>query len=108
MILSGISKGKSKTQEQTFLYQSVVFYAQEISNGLFKKKTLFTFPFYSSEVFMKKEEAENFIPILIKRLVNDGSIDSRVLNDVDFYERFVKTAVHTLFISKLEIESEKV
>lgn len=107
MILSGISRNKTKTHEQTHLYQSVVFYAQEVSSGFLKKNTiLYTFPFYSSEVFMKREEAENFIPILIKRLVEDGSIDKKALSDVDFYDKYIKTAVHTVFISKLEIESE--
>lgn len=101
MILTGRSK-KSTSSEATELFQVIVFYYQNVGKG-FKKKTRYVFPFYSKEVFLTKEEAENYIPIFLKNLVNDNNIDKDVLSDQKLADEYIKTAVWPLQISKLEI-----
>lgn len=104
MILTGRSK-KSTSPEATELFQAIVFYYQNV--GKILKKTLYVFPFYSKEVFLTKEEAENYIPIFLKKLVDENNIDKKVLTDQKFADEYIKTAVWPLRISKLEIVKDE-
>lgn len=105
LILTGRSK-KSTSSEATELFQAIVFYYQNVGKG-FKKKTRYVFPFYSKEVFLTKEEAENYIPVFLKSLVNDNNIDKNILSDQKLADEYIKTAVWPLKISKLEIMKDE-
>lgn len=105
MILTGQAK-KSTQSETTELFQAIVFYYQNVGN-VFKKKTRYVFPFYSKEVFLTKEEAENYIPIFLKSLVNDNNIDKNILSDQKLADEYIKTAVWPLRVSKLEIMKDE-
>lgn len=105
MILTGRAKNNTQS-ETTELFQAIVFYYQNVEK-LFKKKTRYVFPFYSKEVFLTKEEAENYIPIFLKNLVNDNNIDKNILSDQKLADEYIKTAVWPLRVSKLEIMKDE-
>lgn len=105
MILTGRAKNNTQS-ETTELFQAIVFYYQNVGN-VFKKKTRYVFPFYSKEVFLTKEEAENYIPIFLKNLVNDNNIDKNILSDQKLADEYIKTAVWPLRVSKLEIVKDE-
>ena len=105
MILTGRAK-KSTQSETTELFQAIVFYYQNVGK-LFKKKTRYVFAFYSKEVFLTKEEAENYIPFFLKNRVNDNNIDKNILSDQKLADEYIKTAVWPLRVSKLEIMKDE-
>lgn len=105
MILTGRAKNSTQS-ETTELFQAIVFYYQNVGN-VFKKKTRYVFPFYSKEVFLTKEEAENYIPIFLKNLINDNNIDKDILSDQKLADEYIKTAVWPLRVSKLEIMKDE-
>ena len=105
MILTGRAKNSTQS-ETTELFQAIVFYYQNVGK-VFQKKTRYVFPFYSKEVFLTKEEAENYIPIFLKNLVNDNNIDKNILSDQKLADEYIKTAVWPLRVSKLEIMKDE-
>jgi len=63
----------------------------------------FVFPFYSKEIFMSREEAENFLPIFVKKLIKEEKLPENVVNkDMSVNEDIVRFGVYSLDITLLE------
>jgi len=44
-------------------------------------KQRFVFPFYSNEVFLSKQEAQNFVPLFIKKLIQEEKLPQDIILD---------------------------
>ena len=121
---------KQKNQQllPTQLYQCIAFYGKQVLDEIEElyelnkvvpilgRKTLkeinetlnkqrFIFPFYSKEIFMSQQEAEQFLPFFIKELIKEGKIPEEVIKeDRSVDDDKIKFAITTLIISTLEQE----
>ena len=64
-----------------FNRNKVKFALQNITelNSIILDKQRFVFPLYSREVFMSRQEAENFVPLFIKSLIEKETIPQDVI-----------------------------
>ena len=63
----------------------------------------FVYPFYSKEIFMSQQEATNFLPLFIKRLIKEEKIPANAIKeDRSVDEEVVKLGVAPLMITILE------
>ena len=117
------SGGQTQSKERQLpseLYQCVAFFGRPVLDELevefqkwqflFRKKDLetlqhqrFIFPFYSKEVFVSQQEATNFLPYFVKRLIADAKLPQEVINeDKSINEDIVKLGIAPLTITMIE------
>ena len=120
-----IQRDKEQSQRggraaSTALYQCVVFLGKpvieevdELNSLKFKllcpkvakriSEQRFIFPYYSKEVFGLAEEAANFFPQFIKRLISEGKLPEEViLEDKSVDESLVQLGIMDLQMTFLE------
>jgi len=93
-----------KQPESSNLYQPRVLMIRT-EKKLFKTIQS-VYPLDSKEVFITPTEATDFLPIFLNRLVKEKILDPAklFLNDNMLNEDYVKTAVVTLTITRLEFD----
>jgi len=129
------SGGGEKSKERAFpseLYQCVVFFSRPIRDEFEEiqaldsvtpiilnkgpielvknaaKEQRFVFPFHSKEIFTSQQEALNFLPIFIKRLMKEEKLPSFVINaDMSVNEDVLKPGVAPLIITMLEGQKDE-
>jgi hypothetical protein len=62
------------------MYQPMVFYT-EVHKRIFKKPLAFTMPFYSSNIFLKKEDCIAYLPYFVKKLIKDGLLPAEAISE---------------------------
>lgn len=100
--------------ESSFLYQPRVLVVTVGKQGWFKRllrrtlnePTQIVFPMDAAEVFISEQEATDFMPIFLNRLVKEKLLDPNklFLKDNVLNEDYVKTAVVRLCITRLELD----
>lgn len=100
--------------ESSFLYQPRVLVVTVGRQGWFKRllrrtlnePTQIVFPMDATEVFISEQEATDFMPIFLNRLVKEKLLDPNklFLKDNVLNEDYVKTAVVRLCITRLELD----
>ena len=93
------------------LFLIILFSIRSFSGGFHANTTIgcffLSYFLYIVNIFLTKEEAENYIPIFLKNLVNDNNIDKNILSDQKLADEYIKTAVWPLRVSKLEIMKDE-
>ena len=106
------SLGKPGKAKLTGFMQSVVFYSRPVYEELeiTDKKMIksldgkrFVFPYYSSEIFMSEEDAANFIPLFINKLIEEKILPADVIKkNGQIDDTKCKCGIVPLQVTKLE------
>jgi hypothetical protein len=91
----------AKRDVPTQYYQCVIFYTE--TYGRLWYKHAYTFPFYSSEIFMDPESASAFMPYFVRTLIEKGHLPNEVVQeDKSLDPAIAKAAVAPLVLTQLE------
>ena len=96
-----LSNHSPKSKEMEGLFQPCVLYNRRVKVSFHTEQVPFTFT--SGVIFTTKEEAANFLPHYVKKLIHDGDLPKDVVNeDGSINEDMVKTVMVKLEIGQLE------
>jgi hypothetical protein len=95
------------------LFQAVVFLKKPVEEEidlnklqkfLCKKKIkkIFSYPFYSEDIFMSPKEVENYIPTFLKKLIGKGNIPLESIKDNKVNYELIETGIVPLNFATLE------
>ena len=100
--------GRPVTEEVPEIMEipTISFFAKNAIQAIQKQR--FVFPFYSKEIFGSQSEAQNFLPIFIRRLIKEEKLPSTVLNeDLSVNDDILKLGVAPLTVTILEQEKSE-
>lgn len=66
----------------------------------------FSFPFYSEDVFMSPKEAENYIPVFVKKLIKEKKIPEDSIKEHRINYEVLETGIVPLNLASLEKTDE--
>ena len=96
-----------KQEAAPFLYQPRVLLLRWTKEHFYSKPILTVYPLDSEMVFLSTEEATDYLPIHLNKLVKEKILDGERLFNKDgktLNEDYVKTAIVRLAVTKLELD----
>lgn len=96
-----------KNEAAPFLYQPRVLLLRWTKEHFYSKPELTVYPLDSDAVFLTDQEAIDYMPIHLNKLVKEKILDGEKLFNQDgktLNENYVKTAIVRLNVTKLELD----